>query len=240
MKALRYDKLHLGGIDVALPALVSIDARQQRSARRMLIVAGIASGYVDTIVGPLVAQWLALYARGRFVENGRGADGDLAAEAFHDKLTCSFSGDVPFVAALVLPRRAPPRAAASASCLRQTPAVKALHNNRRDTVDNALSRFMNGSKFARWKFCGAVRCYLNPRCGSAQVTFGDMPGGIELIRTPERGASMADAVPQSLELCAWYGFGVATRDPAAAIMTLRNDVGEFRHPLIRSRAAGHV
>jgi hypothetical protein len=237
MKALRCNKLHLGGIDVALPALVRIDARQSHSARRMLIVAGIASEYVDSIIAALVAQWLALYAYGRFVENGRGAAGDLAAEAFYDKLTCSFSGDMPFVAALVLPRRAPPRATATAICLRQAPALKALHNNRRDIADNALSRFMNGTEFARWKFCGPVRCYLNPRCGSAQVTFGDMPGGIELIRAHERGASTASAAPQSLELCAWYGFGVATRDPAATIMTLRNDA---RHAQIRSRAAEHV
>jgi hypothetical protein len=240
MKAWRCDKLHLGGIDVALPALVSIDARHPHSTKRMLIVAGIASGYVDTIVAPLVAQWLALYVHGRFIENGRGATGDLAAEAFYDKLICSFSGDMPFVAALVLPRRAPPRAAATAICVRQAPAVKARGGNRRDTLHNALSRFMNGSEFARWKFCGPVRCYLNPRCGSAQVTFGDMPGGIELIRAHERGAATADAAPQSLELCAWYGFGVATRDPAAAIMTLRNDVREFGHPQIRSRTAEHV
>jgi hypothetical protein len=83
MRNYRVKNLQLAGIELVLPTVLCIDGRQSKGGRTTLTV-GYATGYVDTIVAPLVAEWLARHFHGRFSEHGRGAEGDLAAEAFYE------------------------------------------------------------------------------------------------------------------------------------------------------------
>ncbi len=100
MRNQRAKNLQLAGIELVLPTVLCIDSRQSKGGRTTLTV-GYASGYVDTIVAPLVAEWLARHFHGRFSEHGRGAEGDLAAEAFYDILASHFRRETPFLAAIV-------------------------------------------------------------------------------------------------------------------------------------------
>src|SRR5262249_35923699 len=96
MKPLRGKNLQLAGIELVLPTVWCIEGRQFKRARVTLTV-GYATGYVDTIVAPLVAEWLSRHFHRRFAEHGRGAEGDLAVEAFYDKLASHFRRETPFL-----------------------------------------------------------------------------------------------------------------------------------------------
>src|SRR5262249_21902015 len=158
MKTPRAKNLQLAGIELVLPTVLCIDGRQSKGARTSLTV-GYATGYVDTIVAPLVAEWLSRHFHGRFTEHGRGAEGDLAAEAFYDKLASHFSRETPFLAAI----------------------VSQPHNNRqRQGNGDVLSRFMSGGGLVRWTCEGPVRAFINPRAGTGQGAFEPLQGGIGL------------------------------------------------------------
>ncbi len=216
MKAL-CKNLQLAGIDVALPAVVAIDGRQADTSKRMNVIVGFASSEADNIVPTLVGQWLSRLCHRHFVENGRGAAGDLAAEAFYDKLAWNFPGDTPFVAALITR----PRPARLANC---------------DIVPGLIG----GAELARWRFRGQVRAYLNPAAGIAQVTFDELPGGIALVSKNGFAPSVSRAFERCHEVGAWYGFGVPVYDPAKAVMTLRDEFADPRRTRIAARAPAHV
>src|SRR5262249_56218778 len=110
---------------------------------------GSASGYADAIVAPLAAAWLSRIFHRSFVEHGRGADGDLAAEAFYDKVASEFSREEPFLAAIVSARHA------AASDF--------------GADGDVLSRFMTGAGLVRWTFEGSVRAFLNTRTAPAHA-----------------------------------------------------------------------
>src|SRR5689334_5564928 len=99
MRNQRGKNLLLAGIELVLPTVLCIDGRPANGGT--LVTIGYASGYADTIVAPLAAEWLSRLLHHRFVEHGRGAEGDLAAEAFYDKLAAEFSRERPFLAAIV-------------------------------------------------------------------------------------------------------------------------------------------
>src|SRR5215470_12021729 len=123
MKTLRGKNLQLAGIELVLPTVLCIDGRQSKGVRTTLTV-GYATGYVDTIVAPLAAEWLSRHFHRRFTEHGRGAEGDLAAEAFYDKLASHFRRETPFLAAIV----SPPEGAAAAAAAEQAATASKPHN----------------------------------------------------------------------------------------------------------------
>jgi hypothetical protein len=231
MKSVRCKNLHLAGIDVLLPALVCIDGRQT-GRRHTSVIIGFAELYADNVVGSLVGQWLEHLLHRSFVEHARGDEGDLAAAAFYDKLAYSFAGGVPFVSALIVTRDKSLEATLGVS--RGTLALP-TSGRTRDAVSNeerALTSLVHGDEFAKWNFSGRVRAYLGT--GAVQVSFEDLPGGIELISTDKSATRLlADAH----EVDAWYGFGVPVRNPADAVVKLRNQIAAIRRPGVEPRAA---
>jgi hypothetical protein len=206
MKKQRAKNLELAGIELVLPTVLCIVGRQSNGIRTTLTV-GYAAGYVDTIIAPLVAEWLARHFHRRFTEHGRGAEGDLAAEAFYDMLASHFRRETPFLAAIV------------------SQPYHQRHGN-----GDVLSRFMGGAGLARWTFDGVARAFINPRTGAAQVAFEPLPGGIELANVDKFDLP---SNKRANGTTAWYGFGVPMRDPADIVLTLRNEIGASRHTQAR-------
>jgi len=234
MKTSRAKNLQLAGIELVLPTVLRIDGRQARGARTTLTV-GYAAGYVDTIVAPLVAEWLSRHFHRRFAEHGRGPEGDLAAEAFYDKLASHFGRDTPFLAAIVSPRD--PVLGLGRDRIVDAGAAKPRTGNHRH--DDALSRFISGAGMTRWTFGGTVHAFINPKTGAAQVAFEPLPGGIELINTDKFDLPSTRVSGRSNEAMAWYGFGVPVSDPADIVLTLRNEITASRHASAPARRAAH-
>jgi hypothetical protein len=215
MRNQRSKNLQLAGIELVLPTVLCIDGRPGKSGA--LLTIGYASGYADTIVAPLAAEWLSRLLHRRFVEHGRGAEGDLAAEAYYDKLAAEFSRERSFLAAIV-----------------STPPAPA---------GEALSRFKSGGGLVRWAFDGPVRAFMNARTAAAQVTFDPLPGGIEFVAADRvdpastRGGKRANATTAAT---AWYGFGVPLRDPAEIVLMLRNEIAQSRHVHAHAKRAAHA
>jgi hypothetical protein len=232
MRVARAKNLQLAGVELVLPTVLCIDGRQAKGGRTTITV-GYAAGYADAIVAPLVAEWLSRHFNRRFTEHGRGAEGDLAAEAFYDKLASHFGRAASFLAAIVSPSEV---AAASAE-----PAANSSrpHNgNHRQGTGDALSRFVGGAGLARWTFGGAVRAFVNPKTGAAQVAFEPLPGGIELASAAKIDPAGSKLGKRSNEATAWYGFGVPVSDPADIVLRLRNEISASRHA--PARRAAHV
>jgi len=215
MKA-RTKNLQLAGIELVPPTVLCIEGRQSKGARTTLTV-GYAADYVDRIVAPLVAEWLSRHFHGRFSEHGRGAEGDLAAEAFYDKLASNFGRETPFLAAI----------------------VSHPHTDR-DCNGEVLSRFMSGGELVRWTCDGPVRVFINLKTSAAQVAFEPLPGGIELANTSKLELPGTKPCKRTSEGTAWYGFGVPMRDPADIVLMLRNEIGASRHAHAHARRAAHV
>jgi hypothetical protein len=212
MKTSRAKTLQLAGVELVLPTVLCIDDRHAKGAHTTLTV-GYATGYVDTIVAPLAAEWLSRHFHHRFAEHGDGAEGDLAAAAFYDKLASYFVRQTPFLAAI----------------------VSQPHNDRhRHGNGDILSRFMSGGGMARWTCDGPVRAFINPRTGAAQVAFEPLLGGIELASIDSFALSGTKPCRRTHEATAWYGFGVPISDPADIVLMLRNEINGSR------RAHAHV
>jgi|GEM_PF-5142689 hypothetical protein len=224
MKSLRHINLELSGVEIVLPALVAIEG--QASDQPLKLIMGFAERYCEGMVPGLVGQWLAQLFHRTFVEHGRGINGDLAAEAFYDKLAHDFHDEAPFVASIALCKDD-----VGHTLFETSPFARATlqpGKGRNAGEHGALMRFVGGTELARWRICGRVRAYLNPRIGTAQVTFDDLPGGIKLISTSRLPASAARAMDHARQVAAWYGFGVPIRKPADAVMELRNEIAAFR------------
>jgi hypothetical protein len=230
MRNQRAKNLQLAGIELVLPTVLCIDGRQSNGARTTLMV-GYATGYVDTIVAPLVAEWLLRHFHRRFTEHGRGAEGDLAAEAFYDKLACHFTRATPFLAAIVSPHHSPP----SYCDVTSTGAAKPHNGSQRRVHGDMLSRFMGGGGLARWAFGGPARAFINPKTGAAQVAFEPLPGGIEFASTDRPNPSSAKRAHEAI---AWYGLGVPIGDPADIVLMLRDEISDTRHA--QARRVVHV
>ncbi len=218
MKTLRAKNLQLAGVELVLPTVLCIDGRQSKGVHTTLTV-GYATGYVDTIVAPLAGEWLSRHFHHRFAEHGRGAEGDLAAEAFYDKLASCCTRRAPFLAAIVS----------------QPHDDRLRHGN-----GDILSRFMSGGGMARWTCDGAVRAFINPRTGAAQVAFEPLPGGIELASIDTFDLSSTKSCRRTNEAAAWYGFGVPISDPADIVLMLRNEISASRHAHAHARRAAHA
>jgi len=232
MRAARAKNLQLAGVEFVLPTVLCIDGRQAKAGRTTITV-GYAAGYADAIVAPLVAEWLSRHFNRRFTEHDRGAEGDLAAEAFYDKLASQFGRAASFLAAIV----SPPEAAAGSAEAAANPSRPHNGNHRHGTGD-ALSRFVGGAGLARWTFGGAVRAFVNPKTGAAQVAFEPLPGGIELASAEKIDSAGSKLGKRSKEATAWYGFGVPVSDPADIVQRLRNEISASRHA--PARRAAHV
>jgi hypothetical protein len=228
MKTLRGKNLQLAGIELVMPTVLCIDGRPSRGARTTLTI-GYASGYADAIVAPLAAEWLSRYLHRRFSEHGRGPEGDLAAEAFYDKLACEFARESPFLAAIVSPHDA------TTSGFDRCGAVKPHDFDQRRMNGDVLARFMAGASLVRWTCEGPVRAFINAKTGAAQVAFEPLPGGIELTATAKFHAA-ARLSKRPNQAIAWYGFGIPIRDPAELVIMLRNEMTEARH----AKRAAHV
>lgn len=219
---LRCKNLHLSGIDVLLPALVSIDGHHPSNARQVQIAISFAQGHVQNIVAALVAHWLEETCDRRFAEDERCVEGDLAATVFYDKLNTCFDDDSTFVAALMFPKH--PAPAMLGFDLEAASADKAASWAARcGRGGRVFSRFMNGSELARWIFSGRVRAYLNPPAGAVQVAFEELPGGIA-FESKSRSVRAPRVIEHVRQMTAWYGFGSLIRPPAAAIATLRDAI----------------
>lgn len=228
MRRMRCKNLHLSGIDVLMPALVSIDGHLPGNARRVQIAMSFAQGRAQNVVAELVAYWLEESYHRSFAEDARSVDGDLAAVAFYDKLRTCFDDDSTLVAALMFPKRLAP-------AMLDFDLDAAFDNSRRGRI---FSKFLNGSELARWMFSGRVRAYLNPAADAAQVAFDELPGGIAFeSRSKSRPASWM--VEHAHNATAWYGFGNLIRPPAAAIGTLRDAIAA-KTRRAKAPAANHV
>ena len=195
----------------------------------------VAAGYADGMIAPLVGQWLSQHVHRQFVERGRDGAGGLAAEAFYDKLAYNFADGAPFVAALVSRGRTTPGASDGAASLQ--PGVT---NGLSVENSDALSSFMNGAEFTRWTFRGRVRAYLSSKTATAQVTFGGLPGGIDLLSTDKFASSISRTLERAHDVTAWYGFGVPIGSPAETIMMLRDEIAGPRRAEIELRAVAYV
>jgi hypothetical protein len=237
MKNLRAKNLQLAGIELVMPTVLCIDGSASKG--RPTLTIGYATGYVDTIVAPLAAEWLSRQVRRRFSEHGRGAEGEIAVEAFYDKLASEFTRKTPFLAAIVSLHHA----ASLGFGIGQTAngaAVKPHDCGRRRVNGDVLSRFMNGAGLVRWMFEGPVHAFINPKTGAAQVAFEPLPGGIELTGTDKLDSSSARLCTRANEAVAWYGFGVPIRDPAELVLMLRNEIAEARRVQAHARRTAHV
>jgi hypothetical protein len=232
MKTTRGKTLQLAGVELVLPTVLCIDGRQGKGARTTITV-GYATAYADAIVAPLVAEWLSRHFHRRFTEHGRGDEGDLAAQAFYDKLASHFGRERSFLAAIV----SPPEAAAPAASADQTTNVSKPHNGGyRHGTGDVLSRFVGGVGLARWTFGGAVHAFVNPKTGAAQVAFEPLPGAIELASTEKFDVPGAKLRKRTNEATAWYGFGVPVSDPADIVLKLRKEISASRHAPARRAA----
>lgn len=238
MKAAHCRNLHLAGVDVVLPVVFCVRGRTALDLGDTVV--SFAPGYTDATIAPLAAEWLSRHLRCRFIEGGRGADGNLAAEAFYDKLAREFANDRTFVAMAVSPRRMLPRS------LRldvgggeaDSPAKR-----RRDSHGH-WPAFMTGTEIARWNFRGRMRAYVNPSdaaaAASAQVMFDGLPGGIELAGTGKFTETISRRTERMHEVAGWYGFGALTCSPTDAIATLRREFTESRDRAVETRVAAHA
>jgi hypothetical protein len=240
---MRGRNLQLAGIELVLPTVLCIESRTGKGERTTLTI-GYASRYADTIVGPLAAEWLSRQFHCRFAEHGRGAEGDLAAEAFYDKLACEFTGETAFLAAIISPHQPPgsahPGHGGHGANIATHAAAARRHDTHRGINGDILSRFMAGPGLVRWTFEGRVRAFLNTKTAAAQVTIDPLPGGIELTGMAKTDASGARLGKRGHEAIAWCGFGVPICDPAELVLTLRNEIAEFRHPAAHATRAAHV
>jgi hypothetical protein len=234
MKTLRAKNLQLAGIELVLPTVLCIDGHQAKGTRTTLTV-GYATGYVDTIVAPLVAEWLARHFHRRFTEHGRGAEGDLAAEAFYDKLACHFARATPFLAAIIAPYQVAASRTTGIDHVATCGTARRHNGAQRRVSGDTLSRFMSRGGLARWAFEGPVHALINPHTGAAQVAFEPLPGGIEFISTNKFDPSGAKRASEAM---AWYGFGVPISDPADLVLRLRNEISDPRHA--HARRVVHV
>jgi len=232
MRAARAKNLQLAGVEFVLPTVLCIDGRQAKAGRTTITV-GYAAGYADAIVAPLVAEWLSRHFHRRFTEHDRGAEGDLAAEAFYDKLASHFGRKAAFLAAIVSPPEVAP-----ASTERAANPSRPHNGGHRHGAGDVLSRFVGGVGLARWTFGGAVRAFVNPKTGAAQVAFEPLPGGIELASAEKLELSGSKLCKRTNEATAWYGFGVPVSDPADIVLMLRNEISASRHT--PPRRAAHV
>ena len=224
MKTPRLKNLHLTGRELTLPTVLCIDGRQSRGGRTTLNM-GYTAAYGDTIVAPLVGEWLSRHFHRRFTECGRYSEANLATQALYDKLASYFGQDTPFLAALVSSPLGASPVSGSAPLGRRID--KARFAERRINGD-VLSRFMRGGGLVRWTCSGQVRAHHNPKTGIAQVTFDPLPGGIELSGTDKLPQSSARPFKEAQVISAWYGFGVPIRDPAELADTLRKSTGGVR------------
>lgn len=236
MKTLRAKNLQLAGIELVLPTVLWIDGRQSKGARTTLTI-GYAAGYVGTIVAPLVAEWLSRHFHRRFAEHGRGADGDLAAEAFYDKLASYFGRETPFLAAIVCPPELAPGLASELAPAVASDRSNSKPRNGSHRHGDALSRFIRGTEMTRWTFDGAVHAFMNPKTGAARVAFEPLPGGIEMTSTDKFDPPNTKADRRMSEAVAWYGFGVPVSDPADIVLTLRHEISTSRHASMHARRA---
>jgi hypothetical protein len=234
MKTTRAKNLQLAGVELVLPTVLCIDGRHAKGPRTTITV-GYATAYADAIVAPLVAEWLSRHFHRRFTEHARGDEGDLAAQAFYDKLASHFGREAAFLAAIV----SPPEIAAPAASAEQGANASRPHNgSHRHGAGDVLSRFIGGAGLARWTFGGAVRAFVNPKTGAAQVAFEPLPGGIELASAERFDLPGSKPCKRTNEATAWYGFGVPVSDPADIVLRLRNEISGSRHA--PARRAAHV
>jgi hypothetical protein len=239
MRNQRGKNLQLAGIELVLPTVLCIDARLGKTGT--LLTIGYASGYADTIVAPLAAEWLSRLLHRRFVEHGRGAEGDLAAEAYYDKLAAEFSRQRPFLAAIVsTPPATGSEGDAEPGLTDPKPQAQSHHHSRYQPNGDALSRFKSGGGLVRWAFEGPVRAFVNARTAAAQVAFEPLPGGIEFVAADTIDPASAKAGKRANAATAWYGFGVPVRDPAEIVMMLRNEIAQSRHAHTHTKRAAHV
>jgi hypothetical protein len=232
MKSARCKNLHLAGIDILLPALVCINGGHT-GRRHMSLFVGFAERYDDNVIAPLVSQWLEHLVRQQFIEHGRGADGDLAAEAFYDRLAFDFADNGPFVSALIVSGDAAFDDSRNAPALPSQPAAP---HNTGCSEERALARFIHGADFARWSFSGRIRAHLSTGTKRAQIWFEDLPGGITLAATGKSALSLPKALRDAHEIRAWYGFGIPRRNPADAVMNLRNEIAMPRRRAVETAA----
>jgi hypothetical protein len=224
MKISRPKNLHLAGY--ALSTVLCIDGRQSRGGRTTLAM-GYTAAYADTVVAPLVGEWLLRHFHRRFTECGRHSEANLATQALYDKLASYFGQDTPFLAALV---SSPTGASAVLGSAPLGAGIgKARFAERRINGD-VLSRFMRGGGLVRWACSGRMRAHHNPNTGTAQVTADPLPGGIELSSTDNLAQSGARPFKQAQVISAWYGFGAPIRDPAELAALLRRTIGRVRRP----------
>jgi hypothetical protein len=216
---------HSAGYELTLPTVLCIDGRQSRGGRRALAI-GYTAAYADTIVAPLVGEWLSRHFHRQFTECGRYSEANLATQALYDKLASYFGRDTPFLAALI----SSPMGAStvSGSAPHGAGIGKAPFAERR-TNDDVLGRFMRGGGLVRWTCSGRVRAHHNPNTGIAQVTFDPLPGGIELSSTDKLAQFGARPFKEAQVISAWYGFGAPIRDPAELATLLRKTIGGARH-----------
>jgi hypothetical protein len=229
MKTTRSKNLqkNLAGYERTLPTVLYIDGRQSRGGGgRTTLAMGYAAAYADTIVAPLIGEWLSRYFHRRFAECGRDSEANLATQAFYDKLSSCFGQETPFLAALV--SSPPGTAAISGSAHPGAHIGKARLGERRINGD-ALSRFTRGGGLVRWTCSGRVRAHHNPKTGIAQITFDPLPGGIELSSADKLAQPAARPFKEAQVISAWYGFGVPMRDPAELAALLRKTLGGVRH-----------
>jgi hypothetical protein len=227
--------LQLAGFDIALPTILSIAGWQSHGGRRVRTLIGFAAGHVDAMIVPLLQQWLLQHYHRYFVENGRSLDSELAAAAFHEKVSYHFTGDGPFMAALVFPQRGAFRPSAPHLLNQHTRGRN--HANARHQSAQWVSRLMGSDDLARWAFVGLARAYLHPRGDLAQVTFDHLPGAIEMIGAASGASPPESSSPQCQDALAWYGLGVPAHSPTEVMATLRNDINELRRAETSPRAA---
>ncbi len=235
MRSQRAKNLQLAGVELVVPTVLCIEGRQLKRARTTVTV-GYATSYVDSIVAPLVAEWLSRHFHGRFSEHGRGAEGDLAAEAFYDKLARNVRSEAPFLAAIVSLHETP--TASSLATHQPVHSASKPHNGQCHSNGDMLSRFMTGVGLARWNFAGVAHAFINAKTGAAQVAFEPLPGGIELTSADKINLPSGKRSKRTNEATAWYGFGVPIRDPADIVLMLRNELSTLRHA--QARRAAHA
>jgi hypothetical protein len=227
-----HSNLHSAGYELALPTVLRIDGRQSRGGRTTLTI-GYTAAYADTVVAPLVGEWLSRHFHRRFTECGRYSEANLATQALYDKLASCFGPDTPFLAALV---SSPMGASAvSHSAPRSARLGKARFAERPIDAD-FLGRFMRGGGLVRWTCSGRVRAHHNPNTGIAQITFDPLPGCVELSGTDKLAQSGAGPFKEAQVISAWYGFGAPIRDPAELVTLLRKTIGGAPHAPARRAA----
>lgn len=169
--------------------IVHLNSARNGAGQRVRLLAGFAAGDMSELGVQLFTHWLARRFGGEFLLSSR-SDGNLAFEAFRDKLTHNLPDDVAL-------------------------AVLIGYCDGRLQDPRGLFRLVTDIEQIPLRSHGVARAILNRNLGRAQVLLDGVPGCLEFIsKEPARTKRPRPRKSKWIEASAWYALGLASTSPA--------------------------